>query len=99
MPLLTAALAERMARAHMHRRAALQVGKPEIDAPVAAIGGAEQREQRLVLIDRQQLSITECPPLGWETKRHDSDFREKRLGHVPPLVSPAQTLAGDTKRN
>jgi len=38
---------------HMERNAALEVGKGKVDPPVASIGGAQQREKRLVLINRQ----------------------------------------------
>src|SRR3954470_22530345 len=89
MRLLAAALAERMAAADMDRRAAAQVGKTKVDAPVAAEVGAEQREQRLVLVNREKLSVAQRPPLGRKAERHHSDFREKRLGHVPPLISLA----------
>src|SRR3954451_9723786 len=99
MRLLAAALAQDVAAADMDRRPAAQVGQTEVDAPVAAEGGAEQREQRLVLVDREQLSVGQRPPLGRKHKRHHPDFREQRLGHVPPFVSPAKIRSGNTKRN
>ena len=54
MGLLRRRLAERVAVAHVNRRAAAQVGQREGGLPVAAVGRPEQREQRLVLIDGQR---------------------------------------------
>jgi hypothetical protein len=40
-----------VAAADVDGGAAAQVGQREVDAPVAAEGGAEQREERLILVD------------------------------------------------
>ena len=80
--LLAAALAERVAAADVDRRAAAQVGQREVDPAVAAEGRAEQREQRLVLVDRQQLPVAQRPALGREDEGHDPDFGQEWFGHV-----------------
>ena len=67
MRLLAAALAERVATADMDRRSAPKVGQREVHPAVAAERRAEQREQRLVLIDRQQLPVAQAQPLGANT--------------------------------
>src|SRR5437588_2462859 len=87
--LLAAALAARMSAAHMDRRAALKVRQAEVHPPVAAIGRAEQREQRLVLVDRQQLPVAQRPTLRREAEGHDPDLRQKWFGH------PALSLISD----
>ena len=56
-------------------------GKREVGLPVAAEGRAEQREQRLVLVDRQQLAVRERPALRREVEAHDLEFAEERGGH------------------
>ena len=48
----------------VHRRTATQIRQREGRLPVAPIRGAEHREQRLVLVDGQQLPVAERPPLG-----------------------------------
>ena len=55
--LLAAALAQRVAAADVYRHAPAQVREREIHPPVAAEGRPQQREQRLVLVDGQQLAI------------------------------------------
>src|ERR1043166_1734598 len=46
-------------------------------SPGAAIGGAEQREQRLILIDRQELTVALGPALGREVEREGLDLGEE----------------------
>src|SRR3954453_13071602 len=65
----------------MHRRATLQVRQRKIALAVAAIEGAEQREQRRVLRDRQQLSIAPLPAFGREVERKNADFGDEGIGH------------------
>src|SRR5947209_11631911 len=66
----------------MHRRVALHVGQREIGLAVAAIGGAEQREQRGVLRQRQDLPVAERPALGREVEREDTDFGDEWIHGV-----------------
>ena len=73
------------AAAHVERRAPAQVGQREVGLPVAAIHGAEEREERLVLVDRQQLPVTERPAFRRKDERHNSDFGKKWIRHRRPL--------------
>src|SRR5437588_11261334 len=81
MRLLASSLAERVTTAHVNRRTSLQVWQPEVNAPIAAVGCAEQTEERLILIDRQKLPVAERPALRWKHETHDSDFRQEWFGH------------------
>src|SRR5258706_15631311 len=58
----------------MHRRASLKIGQREVGLPVAAVGGAEQREEGRVLRQGQKLPVAPCPPFGSEVEGEDSDF-------------------------
>ena len=49
-------------------------GSAKCRLPVPAVGRAEQREQRLVLVDRQKLPVAERPALGREDEGHDPDL-------------------------
>src|SRR6185295_1171446 len=62
----------------MDRYPALQVRQRERRLPVAAVHRAEQREQRLVLRDRQELAVTERPALRRERPGEDADLAEVR---------------------
>src|SRR5579864_6369526 len=73
--------------AGLHGRAALQVGKLEIALAIAAVGGSEERKQRGVLRERQDLPVTQRPPLGREVSGEDSNFGEKWIRHECPLRS------------
>jgi hypothetical protein len=52
-----AVLAQIKAGAQVNGNAALQIGERKGGAPVSAVGRAEQRKERLVLIDRQELAV------------------------------------------
>src|SRR5205807_904003 len=85
--LLAAGLAEQTlgeagSLALLHRRAALQVGQRERAPAVAAIGGAEEREQRRVLRDRHQLSGAQGPTLGREREGEDAYLGDEGIRHV-----------------
>ncbi|MNN56494.1 hypothetical protein D3C81_1714310 [compost metagenome] len=56
------------------RHAALQVGQAEVDGAVAAVGGAQQCKQRLVLVDSDDLTVAQGPAAGRvvEGKRQNS---------------------------
>src|SRR5436305_5639876 len=88
MRLLAAALAERVAAAHVDGHAAAKIRQSEIDPAVAAIRRAEQRKQRLILIDGQKLPVAERPALRREGERHNANFRKEWFGHssFPPRV-------------
>src|SRR5205807_10403902 len=68
-------------RSDMNRHLPLQVRQTKIHSPVAAESRPQQTEQCLVLIDRQQLAVTQRPPFRGEAKTEDSDFRKKWFGH------------------
>ncbi len=81
---LSALLSEGMAgaaRAHadMNWRAAPHVGEGKTRLSVAAVGCAEERVERLVLVDGQDLPITKGPPTRREVKAYDFDLSEKRF--------------------
>ena len=74
MGLLAATFAEAMAAADVDRRAAAEIGQREVCLPVASEGRAKQREQRLVLVDRQQLAVTGRPTLRRKAEGHDPNL-------------------------
>ncbi len=82
----TRLLAQGMARALVHRTPASEIRKSEIRLSVAAIGRAQQRKQRLILVDGQELPVAESPAFRREVERKQPDFRQKRLSHMqrPP---------------
>ena len=87
MAFLSASLAERTrgaprALAEMDRRARAQVGQGERGLPVAAVRRAQQREERLVLVDRQHLPVAERPSLRREVEGDDADFGKIGRRHV-----------------
>ena len=85
--LLAAALAEGVPAADVDRRAASKVGQGEVDPAVAAERRSQQREQRLVLVDRQQLTVAQRPSLRGELEPHDPDLGQEWLGHAQaPLM-------------
>src|SRR5437016_6305927 len=75
------AQAQARALARMHWCATLQIGQGEGGLSIAAIGGAKQREQRGVLRDRQNLSVTGCPPGRREVEAKDADLGNKWVRH------------------
>ena len=66
--LLAARLSKSLSVAHVHWGATLQIRQSEIYASVAAVGGSEQREDGLILIDGQKLPVAERPPFGWQNR-------------------------------
>ncbi len=71
--------AERMTVAEMHRDLTLQVRQRECGLPIASVSCAKQREERLVLIDWQELAIALRPALWRIVETHDLYFRQKWL--------------------
>src|SRR5882757_10367348 len=61
----------------MHRNAPLHVRQGKGGPPVAAEIRSEKRKERLVLIDRQDLSIGQGPAAGGKTPSHYSDLGKK----------------------
>ena len=81
MRLLTCALAERMARAGMDRHAPLQIRQAEIYPAIPPECRAEQGEQGLILVDRQQLPVAQRPTPRRKYETHQANFGQKRLCH------------------
>jgi len=52
--------------ADVNRRPGAEVGEAEVHLPVTAERGSEQREEGLVLVDRQDLAVAERPSPGRE---------------------------------
>src|SRR4030095_16721504 len=76
---------------------ALKVRQPEGGDAVAAVRGAKQREQRLVLGDRHDLPVAERPPLRGEGEREDRNLSEEWISHRRVLsVSALRPLREDT---
>jgi hypothetical protein len=63
----------------MDRRSALEVRQRKISLPVTAIGCSQDRKQRLILVDGQQLTIAKRPTPGGEVPRYHFDFTDKWL--------------------
>src|SRR2546423_13266950 len=59
-----------------------QVRQGEIHAAIAAESRAEKREERLVLVDRQELPVAKRPTFRRENEAHDSYFGKERFSHV-----------------
>src|SRR2546426_12842370 len=79
--LLAALFSKRVTLADVNWGLSLQVWQPEIGLSVAAISCAEQTEERLVLVDGQQLTVAKGPTPRRITETEDSDFREKWFCH------------------
>src|SRR4051794_13482796 len=79
--LRAARLCQDEAVALMQRNPAAQVRQPEGALAVAAIGGADQVEQSLVLGDRKKLSLAEHPAGRGEIAGEDTDLAYIRLCH------------------
>src|SRR5260221_7967904 len=62
-------------------RPALQVGQREGDPSVAAVRGAEQSEQGLVLVDRKELSVALREAFWRESESDQADLSEKWIRH------------------
>ena len=61
-------------------------GRAKFDLAVAAVGRPEQREERGVLRQRQQLPVAPRPALRREVEREDADLCDKRIGHFSPVM-------------
>jgi hypothetical protein len=60
---------------------ALEVGQGKGGRSIAAVVGAEDREQRRILRDGKQLPIAGSPAKGREVKSKDPDFADIRVRH------------------
>jgi hypothetical protein len=64
------------------------IGEGEAHLPIAAEGCAQGREQRLVLIDEQELPVAERLALEGIDKAHEPNFTQERFGHSSPPAVP-----------
>jgi hypothetical protein len=69
------------AGAHVDRHSAGEVGQVERLLAVAAIGGADQLEEHLVLGDRKGLAFAEHPAIGREIPGEHADLTDIGLSH------------------
>src|SRR5262249_14211831 len=72
----------RLVAADVERCAALQVGQCEGAPAVAAVGRAEQREQRRVLRDGKQLACADGPPSGREVEGEHAYLGDEGTCHA-----------------
>src|SRR5687768_822991 len=79
--LLAALLTEGMPAADVDRGSSALVGQREVHAAVTAERRAEEREERLVLVDRQQLPIALRPSFRREDETHNPDFGKEGFSH------------------
>jgi hypothetical protein len=77
--LLTADLPKTDALSDMYSRSTLQVRQRKGSLPVAAVGCSQNRKQRLILVNGQQLTIAKRPTLGREVPGNYFNFAEKWL--------------------
>src|SRR5258705_205166 len=66
-------------------KGALKIGKGEVLFSSAAVKRSEQREQRRVLGDRQQLAVAQSPASGREVAGENPDLGDERARHGWPL--------------
>lgn len=60
--------------AEMDRNAATEIRQREIGLSVTTISGSQQRKQRLILIDREELPVGKCPAFRREIETYHSDL-------------------------
>lgn len=77
----TGGFTEIVSIAKVHRHTAPQIRQSESRLTVPTIGRAEQREEGLILIDRQELPVAKRPAFRGIVKRDDLDLGEKWFCH------------------
>ena len=65
----------------VHRQTALKIRQAKSDPAIATIGGAQNGEKRLVLVDGEQLAVALLPALRCKTERENANFAKKGGGH------------------
>lgn len=68
MRILARGLPLRVAIPHAYGHTTLEVGESERGPAITTVSGAQERKERLILIDRQELPIAERPALGRKAK-------------------------------
>src|SRR5262245_8615958 len=84
-----------LAMGDSHR--ALQVGQSEGHPAIAAVKSPEQREQRGVLRDWQELAVAERPASWGEGETENADLRNERVRHGCLSVIPVTGISRTTK--
>src|SRR5436305_648651 len=75
---------EAWALARMHGSSSLQVRKREVRLAVPTVGRPEQRKERCVLAQGQELAIAPRPSLWGEVEREDTNLCDERI-HISLL--------------
>ena len=75
---LTANFSQSMTVAYVEWHASLKIWQSKSLSSITAEGCSQQREERLVLVDGQKLSIAKRPAFGCNADREYSDFRDIR---------------------
>ncbi|MCY1377935.1 hypothetical protein D9M69_655330 [compost metagenome] len=84
-PLANDVVAQTRALALVDGQAATQVGHGEGALAVAAVGGADEGEQHVVLGDRQQAAVAGLPADGGAAEAEHANFADIRCGHETVL--------------
>lgn len=71
------AQAQARSLACLHGRAALEIGQGEVALAIAAVGSAQQGEQRSVLANGHELAVAQGPALGSKVPRENPDLSKK----------------------
>src|SRR5438552_11176080 len=82
MCLFATGLAEDDSTADVDWHLGLQIRQAKGDPAVAAVGRAQQREERLVLVDGQELPVALRPAFRGEIEADYFDFAEEWSGHA-----------------
>jgi len=88
MGLLSGQLTQEDSISHVDRDSSLKIRQRERGPPITTVGRSQYREQSLVLIDCQQLSITERPALWREIPTNYFDLSQEWFRHV--YTSPSK---------
>ena len=80
--LLPCRLSEKPSLAHVNGNTAAEVRQGERRLPVAAISRSEYGEERLVLVDGQELAVAKGPALRRVVPGDDLNFRHEWCRHV-----------------
>lgn len=73
------AVAEAGALTEVDGASSPEVGKAEVATPIAAVGGAEEGEEGLVLGDGEELAVAESPAAGWKVEAKGLDLADERF--------------------
>ena len=66
---------------HVQTGSPAQIGKAKTGTSISAVDGTQQRVERLVLVDRQDLAVTLGPAAWGKVEAENFDFRQKGFRH------------------